>query len=329
MEALIIVERLGRHGELVERQRLRLAPGGAVRIGRGWDCEIHLDDPHVALHHADLSCSPEGDWSISDAGSLNGMVDLSSGTRAPRFDIDPSRELRLGHVRLRLIDGRAAQPAERSLPAPGARIGWPTALAWLAASLGISLLLDWLGQVGEVRSSALLTSLLAGLVVILAWTFGWALVTRLFSGEMRFLRHLRVVAIGSLLASLLMLCVQYLSYGLALEPLVRFSYVGYWLLFAGVCWRHLGVMGPGHPRSKAFAMLGVALAAIGLQSLSLWQPRGGEERGARYVRNVVLPVFQLRPNHDLDAFLGRAAALEPGLIEARSEDQRKADESLD
>lgn len=320
MEALIIVERLGRHGELLERQRQRIARGQSLHIGRGWDCAIHLDDPYVALHHATLEYSAEGELAVRDAGSLNGIVDVASGARAQRFAIDPSRELRMGHARLRLIDGRAGQAAERPLLLDGSRIGWAGALAWLAAALGLSVLLDWMGQVGEVRSSALLISALAGGVFLLAWCFGWALITRLFSGEMRFLRHLRVAAIGALLASVLALLVRYLSYGLAFEPLARFSYIGYWLLFAAVCWRHLSVMGPAHPRSKATAMLGMALAAIGLQSLSLWQPQDGEERGARYVRNVVIPAFRLRPTHDVEQFLDRAAALESALVEARSKD---------
>lgn len=321
MEALIIVERLGRHGELLERQRLRLAPGQSLRIGRGWDAELHLDDPHVALHHATLCCDDSGAVAIIDAGSVNGIVDLASGRRGQRFALGEPLDLRLGHVRLRILDGRAAQPAERPLAQASAEVSWVQAFAWLLAALGISLLLDWAGQVGEIRSSVLLTGALLAGVVMLAWSFGWALVTRLFAGEMRFLRHLRVIAVGSLAASAMVLAVQYFSYGFAFEPLVRFAYAGYWLLFAAICWRHLKVMGPGHPRAKALVVLCMALAAIGLQSLSLFQPRGGEQREARYVRNVVVPAFRLRPLEDVGGFLQRAAALEPALIEARSEDE--------
>ena len=327
MAALIIVERLGRHAELLERQRIRLGEGEVLRIGRGWDCEVHLDDPHVALHHASLSLDPSGALMLVDAGSLNGMVELASGRRAARLLLEQPIEVRLGNSRLRLIDGRAAQDAERPLLPQAATVGWLQPSAWLLVSLGLSLLLDWAGQVGEIRSSALLIGALAGAVVMLAWSFGWALVTRLFAGEMRFLRHLRVIAIGSLLLSLMMLAVQYLSYALAFEPLVRFAYVGYWLLFAAVCWRHLKVMGPGHPRSKALVMLGMASVAIGLQSLSLWQPRGGEQREARYVRNVVLPAFRLRPAEAVEDFLQRAAALEPALIEARTDEADEAGHS--
>ena len=317
MAALIIIERLGRHAELLERQRIRLGEGEVLRIGRGWDCEVHLDDPHVALHHASLSLSPSGSLELVDAGSLNGIIERASGRRATRLCLQPALDVRLGNTRLRLLDGRAAQAAERPLLPDARTVGWLQSSAWLLTALGLSLLLDWAGQVGEIRSSALLIGALAGAVVMLAWSFGWALVTRLFAGEMRFLRHLRVIAIGSLLLSLLMLAVQYLSYGFAFEPLVRFAYVGYWLLFAAVCWRHLKVMGPGHPRSKALVMLGMASVAIGLQSLSLWQPRGGEQREARYVRNVVVPAFRLRPVEGVEDFLQRAAALEPALIEAR------------
>lgn len=321
MEALIIVERLGRHGELLERQRLRLAPGQSLRIGRGWDAELHLDDPHVALHHATLHCDDSGAVELLDAGSVNGIVDLASGRHEQRLVLGPPLELRLGHARLRIVDGRAAQPAERPLAQASAEVSWFEAFAWLLSALGISLLLDWAGQVGEIRSSVLLTGALVGGVVMLAWSFGWALVTRLFAGEMRFLRHVRVIALGSLAASAMMLAVQYLSYAFAFEPLARFAYAGYWLLFAAICWRHLKVMGPGHPRAKALVVLCMALVAIGLQSLSLFQPRGGEQREARYVRSVVMPAFRLRPLEDIDSFLDRAAALEPALIEARSEDE--------
>lgn len=320
MEALIAIERLGRHGEVIERQRLRLVQDAPLRIGRGWDCDLLLDDPYVAALHAELRRHEDGSLWLHDAGSLNGLLD-SRGRRQARIAVGGEAEVCLGQTRLRLRDARGPVAAERPLlPAAQARVGLLQALGWLLVALATGLLFDWLGQVGEVRSSALLIGSLAGGVVMLAWSFGWALITRLFSGEMRFLRHLRVVAVGSLLASLLMLLVQYLGYALAFEPLQRFAYAGYWLLFAAVCWRHLVVMGPGHPRSKALAMLGVAVVAIGLQSLSLWQPRGGEERGARYVRTVVMPAFRLRPAQDVERFLDRAAALEPGLIEARSED---------
>nr|WP_282452780.1 FHA domain-containing protein [Lysobacter sp. CAU 1642] len=328
---MIVVERLGRHGELLERQRHRLPAEGSLRIGRGWECEVHLDDPHVALHHASLRLGPDGSLALVDEGSLNGLIDAGTGRREARLEVQGERELRLGACRLRLIDGRLAQPAERPLDAGAvpSRLRWSEAFGWLLAALGSSLLIDWLGEVGEVRSSALLTGALVGGIIMLAWSFGWALITRLFAGEMRFLRHLRVVAIGSLLATTLMLVVQYGSYALALEPVTRFAYVGYWLLFAAVCWRHLKVMGRGHPRSKALAMLALAAAAIGLQSLSLWQPRDGAPQQARYVRSVVLPAVRLRPLQDVDGFLDRAAALEPELVDARSEDEESAESAAD
>lgn len=319
---LALVERLGRHGEVLERWRLPVPAGGSVCIGRDLHADVLLlDDPHVALLHAHLQRDADGALQIADAGSLNGVIDDASGRRAALWPIAAQRVFRIGGSRLRIHDGRALQEPERALPQPVARAGL-RAFGWLLLAMGSSLLADWLEQVGEVRSSALLTALLAGTLLLLAWSFAWSLVTRLFGGELRFLRHLRVIAIGSLLASLLMAAVQYLGYGLLLEPLARYAYVGYWLLFAAICYAHLRVLGDGHRRLKAAVMLGMALVAIGLQSLALWQPRGGEDRSLRYVRSVVVPAFRLRPLQDVDTFFTRAAALQADLDAARADDAR-------
>lgn len=326
---LALVERLGRHGEVLERWRLPVPTGASVSIGRDLHADVLLlDDPHVALHHAQLQRDADGTLQIADAGSLNGVIDDPSGRRAASWPIAAQRVLRIGGSRLRIHDGRALQEPERPLPQPVARAGL-RAFGWLLLAMGSSLLADWLEQVGEVRSSALLTALLAGTLLLLAWSFAWSLVTRLFGGELRFLRHLRVIAIGSLLASLLMAAVQYLSYGLLVEPLLRYAYVGYWLLFAAICYSHLRVLGDGHRRLKATVMLGMAVVAIGLQSLALWQPRGGEDRSLRYVRSVVVPAFRLRPLQDADTFFTRAAALQAELDAARAEDARNDDDGAD
>jgi len=319
VEGLILIERLGRHGEVLERLRQRLAAGERLRIGRAWDADVLLDDPHVAAEHAWLRRDPDGRLYLDDAGSLNGVIDAESALRAESWPIDGRRTLRLGQTRLRILDGRIPVDAERPLLEPD-RVGWFSPFALLIGSLGLSFLFDWMGQTGEFRSSTLLTTLLLGGLVMLGWSFAWSLLTRLFSGELRFLRHLRVVALGSIAASLLMVAVQYLSYNLTLKAIARFSFAGYWLLFAGVCWMHLHVLGPGHPRGKLAAMAGLAALAIGLQAMNQLQPRQGQPLPPRYVGNVVPPAFRLRPEQTEAEFLARAEALKAALDTLRSEE---------
>ena len=58
METLALIETLDRDGQ--PRQILRVSQW-PVRIGRAIDCDLVLDDPHVAAHHAALT------WRVSSS----------------------------------------------------------------------------------------------------------------------------------------------------------------------------------------------------------------------------------------------------------------------
>jgi hypothetical protein len=47
--------------------------GPRATIGRSKQAECVLPDPNVSRRHAELSRSPEGDWTIADLGSTNGV----------------------------------------------------------------------------------------------------------------------------------------------------------------------------------------------------------------------------------------------------------------
>ena len=57
METLALIETLDRDGQ--PRQILRVSQW-PVRIGRAIDCDLVLDDPHVAAHHATLAWRDDG-----------------------------------------------------------------------------------------------------------------------------------------------------------------------------------------------------------------------------------------------------------------------------
>jgi pSer/pThr/pTyr-binding forkhead associated (FHA) protein len=72
-------------------------------IGRSRDADCVLRDPNVSRHHAELRRSPQGEWTIADLGSTNGVkvngrrvgsTRLSSGdqvtlgTTTFRFDVE-------------------------------------------------------------------------------------------------------------------------------------------------------------------------------------------------------------------------------------------------
>jgi Protein of unknown function (DUF3662)/FHA domain len=77
--------------------------GPRATIGRARDADCVLRDPNVSRHHAELRRSPQGEWTIADLGSTNGIKvngrrvsstrlaagdQVTLGTTSFRFDIE-------------------------------------------------------------------------------------------------------------------------------------------------------------------------------------------------------------------------------------------------
>lgn len=74
---------------------------GAV-IGRGAECEVHLDDPLVSRRHARVSCSAIG-AGIEDLGSSNGLY--VNGERASGITpLHPGDVIKVGGTLLIVLD---------------------------------------------------------------------------------------------------------------------------------------------------------------------------------------------------------------------------------
>jgi FHA domain-containing protein len=84
-------------------ERRYVLEGPRATIGRSKDADCVLRDPNVSRHHAELRRSPQGDWTIADLGSTNGVKvngrrvgstrlaagdSVTLGTTTFRFDIE-------------------------------------------------------------------------------------------------------------------------------------------------------------------------------------------------------------------------------------------------
>jgi Protein of unknown function (DUF3662)/FHA domain len=95
--------RAGRAMLVAEGKRHAIAAGGAL-IGRSRDCDVILADANVSRRHAEIRPGAQGQWTIADLGSTNGVrvngravaeaTPLSSGdhiaigTVDARFEVD-------------------------------------------------------------------------------------------------------------------------------------------------------------------------------------------------------------------------------------------------
>lgn len=84
-------------------ERRYVLEGPRATIGRARDADCVLRDPNVSRHHAELRRSPQGEWTIVDLGSTNGVKvngrrvgstrlargdQVTLGTTTFRFDIE-------------------------------------------------------------------------------------------------------------------------------------------------------------------------------------------------------------------------------------------------
>ena len=118
---MIWVEILSRHRDVAARFRIT---GPDVRIGRGYDNDVIVDDPYVAAQHLHVFRDETGQLVVEDLGSANGMFLDGGKSRLARLTVDGRQPIRIGQTYLRVRDlnhavepERLARPQWRILPA--------------------------------------------------------------------------------------------------------------------------------------------------------------------------------------------------------------------
>lgn len=318
---MIWVEILSRHRDITARFRIT-AP--EARIGRGYDNDVIVDDPYVAAQHLRVFRNETGQLVAEDMGSANGTF-LDGGTnRLASIIVDGKHPIRIGQTYLRVREfgheverERLARPELRMLP-----IALTMALG--AAVLGITALVMWLSQTTEFRASSYVTPLLGFIAGLLAWVGVWALMSRIFSGQSRFLRHL-LIALSGLLASLLYTqFAQFTAFALTWPTAVAYEYVASWTILAAACFFHLREVGRSRLLLKGAVVVTLLAAAIALQTLQ--QSEAFSNSGRRItVRRLLPPALRLAPLRDEGAFFDEIAKLRTRIDGERS--QVKADDS--
>jgi len=310
---MIWVEILGRHGDVVARHRCE---GAETTIGRGYDNDVIVDDPTVAPRHLRIVRDPEGRLVAFDEGTSNGLYDGDRGPLA-RVAVDGDRPLRIGRTQLRIREAsHAVAPERKALPATHV---WPRALAVAAAVIALETFLAWLGDTTE-RKLARYVLPLGGLIVItLAWTSAWAILTRIFSGQARFERHLLIACSGLLAFSLWDELVDAVAFAFSWRALADYEYIGMWALLAIVCYFHLREVAPVHLRLKAGLVFGLGAAAAAAQTLAQSELKPWNARDAS-LRDQKPPFMRVVAPKDGAAFFADVEQLKPKLDRARKEE---------
>lgn len=314
MGEVMWVEVLGRGGEVVARHRL---DGDECLLGRAYDNGVIIDDPAVAPHHLRAARDESGAWVVEDRDSVNGLYVDGARERRARVALRGGEVLRIGRTLLRFRPASFPVPPEH--PLLRSRLGWPVAGVLVVVAAVALLVRTWLAQTTQPEIAHFVLPLGAVATVLVAWTGFWALMSRIFAGQARTEQHLFIAACALVADLVLDALISAILYAFAFPAGLRWESVGGWFFLAAVVYAHLRVIGPGQARVKAFAVLVVALAAIGLQNFGMSQMEqmtGGRETPA----TLLPPALRLVGGKDDAAFFDRASELRQRLDRARTEE---------
>lgn len=303
MSAPYFLEILNRNDEVLQRHAL---PDLPVRIGRSYNNDIILDDPHVAPQHAVLDLDQNG-LLVRDLGSHNGIVHDKQ--RHAELALNGERVFRLGHSRLRVRASDFAVAAE--LPDHTNHNFEGT----LPGTLGLLLIAfcmlarRWFDSASEDGGAiTYLMALGASLGIGFLWAGFWAFINRLLDNQNRLGRHLFIAGSALAVSQIWAVASNVIGYAFSLEWLTAISSLVEATIAVGLIYHHLNTVQPRHPKRIRVVCASLLVTLCAFIMLSNWQ-RSESVLDELYMSQILPPAVRLAPNHKLDDFFNAAKSM--------------------
>lgn len=194
----VIVEVLGWGGK---RRQYFKVHANQVSIGRGYDNDIVLSDPHISANHLSLTAC-DGGWVITDLDSLNGLQVIKN-PGADEHIFASGSEIKVGRTKLRLIaeshvleDTKLLHRLERDTSKLNRLSVW---LPLLATVIALQLLSVYSNTVTQWEWKNALPLIVTAQLGIFVATIIWSLVGRLVRQEAHLLGQYSLILLASLL----------------------------------------------------------------------------------------------------------------------------------
>ncbi len=314
MERMIVVEVLDRFGKVRQRHRLARFP---ATIGRGYDNDIILDDPHVSARHLKLDFDAEGRLFAHDLDSDNGLYAVAPLKRVDSLWLKSGARLRMGHTELQVFFPDHPVPAavlDRAKPAALVLFfsAWPgLLLTWLVLA-GVMLARQVLSLEERATAGELLLEAAPVFVGLLAWTGAWSVASRAVTHRFYFALHGSFAA-GFLLADMLTeTLAEYIEFAFMLDGAALWL-GGLWgvVLLALLLYGHLRYA-TTLPRRRAWRVAGgIALAAALLFAGGLWVIHDQDHARLAFSDTLKPPRFAVAAPVAVEEFLAAAGRLAP------------------
>jgi hypothetical protein len=308
METLALIEVLDRDGQPRHAVRVTQWP---VRIGRAIDCEVVIDDPHVAAHHAELVSRDDG-VHVVPASTVNGVRLGRATIVAGTTPVLPATSLlTLGTTVLRIRLAAEALPPEQPLGdmhlsgrrrAAGLLSLVIVAAVWAAFS-------QWVSSTPGVSGTEMTGLYLAAPIGLGIWCGLWALGSKLFQRQFAFWPHLEAALFWPLVAMIVETLSGQLAFALSMPDIAKVGNVIAILALAMLLWRHLSIVLPQRRRAFAWVLVGLVAAAGGLDVAE----RARHQQplvGSLYLGTISLPALRIAKPVSAEAFVKSAQPIE-------------------
>lgn len=299
-------------------QRLRLGQH-SVQIGRAYDNDVVVDDPHVAPHHLRVTLTDRGEPRIEDLGSINGLwVWRRRWSRVGELVVHGDDLLRIGRslLRVRVLSYEVA-PEQPLTAAPQRSV---TLVGMLLLGLcGVMLLQTDLDRTDPADLNMFAIPLITLLGMLAGCTVIWVTIGRIFGGSLRWMDNFRIVAGGLLVWSLISMLWPMIGYALSWASALQWRETLGWLFAGGVTMLLLQTINTRYAAVKAVVVFGIVAAAISAQLIGLHklQERFGT---SAVLGDLEPPALRVVPQQSLDDFMSATVPFEAELQQTRKED---------
>jgi Inner membrane component of T3SS, cytoplasmic domain len=321
---LAVVEILDRDGHTRQVVPISRWP---VTIGRAVDCDIVLDDPYVAAHHATLD-ETSGALAVQVGETVNGaMLPSRRLTSNERAYLNAGDVLQVGATRLLIRRPSDAIAPERQLTHEHP----PPAFLLLAALVGLFALLNfaerWITVDPGGRVIDYLPTVLGTILGLAIWCGFWALGSRLFRHRFDYGRHLRIAASYLVVTSIVTVALPLLAYSLGWAFFSRISSIVAGAVLWAMVFAHMSLMLPSRRRFLAIGMSVLFVVGTGLYLTRNYQTNH-RLFNELYVSALAPPVLRVASPVPTSRFIDDARNLK-ATLDARVKDDDTGESSDD
>jgi hypothetical protein len=273
MGKIVFAEILDRRGNIRGRVKIDSFP---ATVGRGYANAVIVDDRLVNAEHLRLSVDSEGAIVVEDLNTLNGTRLSKSGERIERHRIPAGGEavIRIGQTVLRIRGSDfEVGPATSSRPLFGAfrRYIENAAIASVVFVTGFCITVLTFAQEiykKDIWSDVTRESLVL-LIVFALWTGFWSFINRLVTHSFRFMTHLGIAGMASVVFLVLFTTKEYVEF-LFSAPLAAkvVGYAGFTVIFSLLLYSHLSVMAGSSSRKRMLASALISAGIVGIVLLT-------------------------------------------------------------